>query len=766
MRRITLLSLVSLLILVVWSGCNVESVAPDNTPKTVTTTVAGQVVDESGKPVQGAQIAAYGKTAVTTQYGTFLIKGVAAPQERCLVKVSKSGYFDGFRAEQPLAGGITQMRIGLMSNAPQGSFPTSAGRTVTAPNSMASVAFPPNGYVTESGTPYAGEVSYVVRHLNPTAPNFFDFFSGDFQGVRTDGSMTEMLSYGVLQVELTGANGEKLNLATGKKATVNYPLPSKMTTDAPAEMPLWWFDGTKGMWKEEGKAVRQGNFYTGTVSHFTPWNCDYPVQTTMLRVHVTFGNEGVAGVLVHIGERTGITDSNGYASYRLPAGLAFIVKVYTEANDGLESAEIVTGPYSAGATNQLELPLITCLAYVKGDLYGCSDSSIDGTIIAEYDGGGFTFGFAQNGRFRFRVKLGAVITIKAMTSEGKESEPIVVAPLECRQSYDTGILTACKMGTIEANDYDLNVEMISNPDEIFYGKVMISANGARTFVFYNGMVTVINTITGDIVQTITYSTADTAMNTNIYDVSADGSFMLIGVSGKYALYDVSTATILQQFFKYPQMVLSADGKTLAAWNLFASTIQLHILNAQTGMPIRSTLEINKKPMGFLVSQLSRFLSDTTFGVIEDRPDVANIKILSSNNFTLLQTITIGSVRDKIIAQSADGSVIGITYPAGSVIFHKTLTGEKLQAFYVGGKFAFEHSIGIAPSNDQFVVQTFRNGKYSPPTIFAIGSGQAIKLLPSKKDASYYGLQFSADGKKLVGAYIENNRLKLRVWNFK
>ena len=55
---------------------------------------------------------------------------------------------------------------------------------------------------------------------------------------------------------------------------MSIPVGSTQTSSAPAEIPLWYFDETNGVWKEEGKATLQGNEYVGEVSHFTFWNCD------------------------------------------------------------------------------------------------------------------------------------------------------------------------------------------------------------------------------------------------------------------------------------------------------------------------------------------------------------------------------------------------------------------------------------------------------------------------------------------------------------
>jgi hypothetical protein len=35
---------------------------------------------------------------------------------------------------------------------------------------------------------------------------------------------------------------------------------------------LWSFDEAKGLWKEEGQAIKTGSNYVGDVSHFSFWN--------------------------------------------------------------------------------------------------------------------------------------------------------------------------------------------------------------------------------------------------------------------------------------------------------------------------------------------------------------------------------------------------------------------------------------------------------------------------------------------------------------
>lgn len=760
MQRMTSLLFAILLFMVAWSGCSNNGVIPDTPPKTITTTVAGQVIDEFGKPIQDARITVYGKSAVTNQYGTFLIKDVTSPEERTLITVSKNGYLDGFSAEKPIVGGITQVRTGLMGNFPQGIFPSSTGYTATAFFDNATVVFPPNAYITESGEAYTGDIGYLIRQLNPTSANFYDFFAGDFQGLRTDGSVTHIFSYGVLRIELYGSKGEKLNLAAGKAAVLSFPIADQMEAIAPPEMPLWSFDEAKGMWKEDGKAVMQGNVYVGTVSHFSNWNCGVPRQTATLGVRITCGNEGVAGILVRIGERTAITDANGYAWRPVPEGFIFTIRVHSETNDWLESNEISAGPYVAGTTTEVEVPLTKCPSYIKGVLYDCGNNPIVGTVIAEYANGGFAFSFVDKGNFRLRTKTGTGMILKAFTPEGKESEPFIVPSLLPIQVYDIGIFNVCQSpAEPTTTDFDVQAD-VPTASKTPVDKVLITADGSRAFVFYDGSVAIINTATGAIIRTITYSTTqkvDSLYGKNTgQDISADGSLILVGIDfNKSALYDANSGTKLGEFDGYLEMSLSPDGKTLVGYKYSNQSYTLATLNASTGEIIRESTSntITGRPK-VSYPLLADFLTENTFVMVTDNI----LTIIRYDDLSVLHTISSNTLPS--VFQSWDGSVFSTLSNGGTLSFYNAQTSVKLNS----SKQSLSN-LGIAPSNDRYVTQLYQNGKYAAPSIFTIAAGQLVKSLPATANIRYYGLQYSADGKKLAGAYVENNRIKLRLWNF-
>jgi ABC-type sulfate transport system permease subunit len=106
---------------------------------------------------------------------------------------------------------------------------------------------------------------------------------GNLTGITINNEQKILQTYGMIAVEMEGSSGEALNIAGSKQATISFPIPSAMLANAPATIPLWHFDETIGVWKEEGTATKQGNAYVGVVTHFSFWNCDVPAILSTLR---------------------------------------------------------------------------------------------------------------------------------------------------------------------------------------------------------------------------------------------------------------------------------------------------------------------------------------------------------------------------------------------------------------------------------------------------------------------------------------------------
>ena len=97
---------------------------------------------------------------------------------------------------------------------------------------------------------WAGRNSILSTHL----PSEMD--RGSMLGVSGDDELTQLESFGMLNVEMT-LDGSELQLAPGQTATIEIPIPSAELPDGvelPLEIPLWHLDEDTNQWREEGRA--------------------------------------------------------------------------------------------------------------------------------------------------------------------------------------------------------------------------------------------------------------------------------------------------------------------------------------------------------------------------------------------------------------------------------------------------------------------------------------------------------------------------------
>ena len=229
-------------------------------------------------------------------------------------------------------------------------------------------------------------------YLSPDDENFAAMMpGGDLAAVRTDGSEVQLISYGMTLVNLQSNYGNKLQLADGKPATLNFPVPEKFKNDTPSEIPLWSFNESTGLWEEEGKATYDASTqtYVGTVTHFSWVNLDYPESRSTLKVVVKdeAGNV-VPNVCVDIdGQRNYFTNVKGEAELYVPINTAFYVKVHSEdySNYSPEVKVDVDAITTAGTTKTVNITLPT-LAHISGKVVNSGKGNSLSTLWIEYNG--------------------------------------------------------------------------------------------------------------------------------------------------------------------------------------------------------------------------------------------------------------------------------------------------------------------------------------------------------------------------------------------
>ncbi len=141
----------------------------------------------------------------------------------------------------------------------------------------AAFTLPVGGLVKKDGSMAKGDIQVNLTPVDVA----FDAaaFPGSFVGYRADGEDGVLLSYGVAEFHFE-QDGEELQLAAGKKATILIPV---YTSGASVgdEIPLWSVDEESGSWVEEGtgiivasEASPTGLAYRADIGHLSWWNCD------------------------------------------------------------------------------------------------------------------------------------------------------------------------------------------------------------------------------------------------------------------------------------------------------------------------------------------------------------------------------------------------------------------------------------------------------------------------------------------------------------
>jgi hypothetical protein len=398
LKRILAFSLLVSLIIVACkkdNGTYGDVVVPVDDSKTVSASISVIVVNESNAPVPGATVIAGTQTTTTDSYGFFRFNNINISEHNAWVKVTKTGYFNGSRSFMTSPGRLQAVRIKLLARQVAGTIIGSTGGNVLL-SSGAKLMLPPGAVVDASGAPYSGTINVAMKWLDPSDNNIAYTMPGDLRGIVANGSERSLSTYGMMAVELSGSSGQELKIASGKKAELTFPIPSSLQASAPASIPLWHFDETKGRWMEEGSATRVGNNYVGQVAHFSFWNCDVPGNFVTLCVHATTpGGQPLINATIRITKvgnpaaaGFGQTDSLGDVCGAVPQNEALVLDVLNNCSGSVYTQNI--GPYSANASVNVVATITPVNSLIlTGNVKNCSNGIVNNGAVIVYLSNGF-----------------------------------------------------------------------------------------------------------------------------------------------------------------------------------------------------------------------------------------------------------------------------------------------------------------------------------------------------------------------------------------
>ena len=247
---------------------------PEEAPHT-STPISGKIYDENGNVLNGATVLSGDNQATTDSSGQFNINVDTIIGNRYVLRIKKDGYFD--RIYSKMVSDTMGYPIQLIKKEPS-KFVTlkkfNANEGVIIKVNGATVTIPESSLAKSDGSEYNGTVDISVVYLSPTeSPAMEPLMPGaDLMAIANDGDTVPLISYGMVNVEMSDEDGNPLQLKDGCEAYLKYPAPEGFTVHD--TIPLWYFNEENGLWVEDGYSVKHDDEYVGSVKHFTWWNCD------------------------------------------------------------------------------------------------------------------------------------------------------------------------------------------------------------------------------------------------------------------------------------------------------------------------------------------------------------------------------------------------------------------------------------------------------------------------------------------------------------
>ncbi len=476
-----------LIFLFVSSSCNKNDIA--NNQPTTPLIVVGVITNQTGVPLQNVSVKVGSQQVSTDNNGHFRAANATFITSETFVTASLAGYFTGSRTFYPRENSNNFLRIQLMSRTEAGVINATSGGIVNVGN--AKINFSPNSFSLENGSSYNGPVSVKAVYLDPADPDMHQQMPGDLRGLNTTGQQRGLKTYGMLNVELETNTGQKLQLTSGSVAQIDLPVPSGLAANAAVNVPLWYFDETVGLWKEEGMAQKTGNRYKGTVSHFTFWNVDEPYQFVKIEMRIVNQlQQAIQGSTVKLTSMTDssstydYTDATGFVDGFVPINTSLKREIYNEC-DELISTDII-GPFSTNInTGTLQITSLTNQQTISGTVTNCASLPVASGYVIINMPGYTVYSNINNGAFSATFTncnasiSSAQITAVDNTTQ-QQGNPVTVQLSSA--IVTTGVIQACGISsdefiTITVNDstrtwsttpYDIYLQQDSIPNSGFY----------------------------------------------------------------------------------------------------------------------------------------------------------------------------------------------------------------------------------------------------------------------------------------------------------
>lgn len=483
------------------SGENAFPGRGNNQSSPINATLQGNIINENDQPAEGVVVSVGTKTATTNSHGYFRIVDATLDKNASLVTAEQPGYFKAYRTFSATSG-VNQVVIKLIKKTLAGTIDATTGGSVTLINGS-KVLLAANGVAEANGAAYTGNINVYASYIDPASNDIGKKVPGSFMGDDKNDKRVVLSSFGMLAVNLESSAGEKLQIAANSTAMLTIPIPTSISSSAPASISLWYVDEQTGVWKEQGTAQKNGNNYVGEVKHFSYWNADFNLPAISFSATLkTSENVPLANTYVVIKPNTsdssygfahGYTDSLGQVSGLIPSNTNLTIDIYNQCGSVVYSKNI--GPFSSNT----DLGTITIsnsanyITTIKGKLLSCSNIPVTHGYATIYFND-FVYNVSVNDQGEFSTNIiscyGIPSEFKILgVDETSQQQGTLTTFSVNSQVIDAGNIMAC--GTSSAQYINYNVDGVdhiisNNTNDSFYCYTSTGVNQFNTYAGTNG----------------------------------------------------------------------------------------------------------------------------------------------------------------------------------------------------------------------------------------------------------------------------------------
>ncbi|MDF1551167.1 MAG: carboxypeptidase regulatory-like domain-containing protein, partial [Bacteroidales bacterium] len=239
------------------------------------------------------------------------------------------------------------------------------------------------------------------------------------------------------------------------RAKASLPLPGVNTMPRPLGVDFY-YDEELAYWVEEGIATKEGNKYTGNVSHFSFWKLGKKAKETATVNGKVIDRNGrpIVGQNVRIDQVSAVTDNNGYFEAKVLPDHEFLVGMNYK---GFE-IKMDAGPIAAGQTQTIDLS-VPPMTYVVGTIADCDNNPKRGQANLSWGEPEFSNLYTKNGNFELSIPS-AVKNSTLTLTVGKFSVKQKVENADKKAEINVGTIVVCDTSQIntELEDTDKNKE--------------------------------------------------------------------------------------------------------------------------------------------------------------------------------------------------------------------------------------------------------------------------------------------------------------------